>query len=100
MWALSVPGHTPGSLAFLARTETGPVLFVGDTSHTRWGWDHGVPPGTYTEDAAGNAASLAKLRTIAAAWPQLRVVVGHEIDEDDFDARPRHSAGNQARRGP
>jgi glyoxylase-like metal-dependent hydrolase (beta-lactamase superfamily II) len=34
LWALLVPGHTPGSTAYLARTTKGPVLLTGDTCHT------------------------------------------------------------------
>jgi glyoxylase-like metal-dependent hydrolase (beta-lactamase superfamily II) len=30
-WAIWVPGHTEGSLAFVARTVSGPVLMTGDT---------------------------------------------------------------------
>src|SRR5262249_37902055 len=29
LWALLVPGHTPGSTAFVARTAEGPVLLTG-----------------------------------------------------------------------
>jgi N-acyl homoserine lactone hydrolase len=79
LWALATPGHTPGSLAFLARTPEGPVLMVGDNSHTLWGWEHGVPPGTYTEDAEGNTVSLDRLRALADAHPTMRVLVGHEL---------------------
>ncbi|MEQ1569073.1 MAG: MBL fold metallo-hydrolase, partial [Myxococcota bacterium] len=78
VWALAAPGHTPGSTAYLARTPDGPVLAVGDTSHTRWGWDHGVTPGTYTEDLEGNARSLGALRSFAARHPTMKVLVGHE----------------------
>ncbi len=78
LYALAAPGHTPGSTAYLARTPEGPVLFVGDNSHTRWGWDHGVTPGTYTADHDANGRSLAALRQLAAAHPALRVEVGHE----------------------
>jgi N-acyl homoserine lactone hydrolase len=79
LWALSVPGHTPGSTAYLARTQDGPVLFTGDCSHTRWGWDHDVTPGTYTADHEANAASLASLRALAAEHPGMQVFVGHEL---------------------
>ena len=78
LWALHVPGHTPGSTAYLARTVDGPVLFTGDCSHTRWGFEHGVPPGTYTLDREQNAQSLAALRALAEAHPTMRVEVGHE----------------------
>ncbi|HEB89509.1 MAG TPA: MBL fold metallo-hydrolase, partial [Deltaproteobacteria bacterium] len=46
VWAIHVPGHTPGSTAFLVRTPTGPILLTGDASHTRWGWENGVEPGS------------------------------------------------------
>ena len=78
LWALWVPGHTPGSTAYLARTPRGPVLFTGDTCHTAWGWEHGVEPGSYTADQAKNAASLARLRRLAAEHPALQVRLGHQ----------------------
>ncbi len=81
LWAVHVPGHTPGSMAYLANTPSGPQLFTGDTSHTRWGWDHGVEPGTYSEDNDANAASLAALRALAERLPALTVYVGHEVAE-------------------
>ncbi|MCB9673276.1 MAG: MBL fold metallo-hydrolase [Alphaproteobacteria bacterium] len=79
LWALSVPGHTPGSTAYLARTEDGPVLFTGDCSHTRWGWDHGVAPGTYTEDHERNVESLGWLEELARHHASMQVFVGHEL---------------------
>ncbi|MBL8952774.1 MAG: MBL fold metallo-hydrolase [Myxococcaceae bacterium] len=78
VWALSVPGHTPGSVAFIARTPSGPVLFTGDTSHTAWGWQNGVDPGSFTDDHAANASALEKLRTLAAEHPAMTVRLGHQ----------------------
>jgi len=79
LYALDANGHTPGSTAYLARTTEGPALFTGDCSHTRWGWDHGVTPGTYTVDHEANAHSLAALRGLAADHPSMQVFVGHEL---------------------
>lgn len=79
LWALSAPGHTPGSTAYLARTAEGPVLFTGDCSHTFWGWEHDVTPGTYTHDHDLNAVSLGQLKALADAHPGMRVEVGHEV---------------------
>jgi glyoxylase-like metal-dependent hydrolase (beta-lactamase superfamily II) len=87
LWAVWVPGHTAGSLAFLARTTEGPVLLTGDTSHTRWGWDHGVTPGRYTADLEGNARSLAALRAFATEHAGTRVIVGHETEGADAVAQ-------------
>ena len=80
LFALSTPGHTPGSISVLARTTGGPVLFTGDTCHTRWGWEHGVPPGSYTADGDENRRSLGMLQALAQAVPGLVVRVGHELD--------------------
>ncbi len=82
LWALSAPGHTPGSMAYLAHTKSGPKLFVGDTSHTWWGWAHGVPPGDFTADPRANQKSLDALRALAHEVDGLEVFVGHELDGD------------------
>lgn len=78
VFALSVPGHTPGSVAFLIRTTQGPVLLTGDTSITRWGWEHTVEPGDYTEDNARNLQSLQRLKNLVAHHPNIEVRVGHQ----------------------
>lgn len=78
LWAIWVPGHTPGSTAFLARTETGPVLFVGDASHTDWGWEHGVEPGTFTQDGPRSVESFARLQQLAREHPAMQVRLGHQ----------------------
>ena len=79
LWALHVPGHTLGSTAYLAFTAQGPKLFTGDCSHTRWGWDHGVTPGTYTVDHDTNQVSLDALKALVAEHPEVEVFVGHEL---------------------
>ncbi len=78
LYALHAPGHTPGSTAFLVRSTDGPKLLVGDVSHTAWGWQHGVEPGSFTADHAANAASLDQLRGLAAAHPEIEVHLGHQ----------------------
>lgn len=78
LFAILVPGHTAGSVAYLARTPRGPVLFTGDTSHTRWGWEHDVAPGKFSSDRQRNAASLVALRGLAARHPSLDVRLGHQ----------------------
>ncbi|MBI2390485.1 MAG: MBL fold metallo-hydrolase [Deltaproteobacteria bacterium] len=77
-WAIHVPGHTKGSTAFLARTRQGPVLLTGDACHTRWGWDHGVEPGSFSEDRPMSAKSLARLRDLVARHPKIEVRMGHQ----------------------
>ena len=78
VWAIHVPGHTPGSTAFLVRTPTGPRLLVGDASHTRWGWENGVEPGTFSLDGPRSVKSLAGLRKLAREFPTIEVHVGHQ----------------------
>jgi glyoxylase-like metal-dependent hydrolase (beta-lactamase superfamily II) len=77
-WAIWVPGHTPGSVAFLARTPHGPVLLTGDACHTAWGWQHGVGPGTFSDDVAKSAESLARLQALVARHPTIDVRLGHQ----------------------
>lgn len=78
VWALHVPGHTAGSTAYLARTPSGPVLMVGDASHTAFGWENGVEPGTFTADAERGADSFARLRSFVARHPSISVRLGHQ----------------------
>jgi glyoxylase-like metal-dependent hydrolase (beta-lactamase superfamily II) len=77
-WAVWTPGHTPGSTAYLARTASGPVLFTGDTCHTRWGWENDVEPGEFTADHAANADSLGRLRRLVEEHPAIDVRLGHQ----------------------
>jgi N-acyl homoserine lactone hydrolase len=77
-WALWTPGHTPGSTSYVARTAKGPVLFTGDTCHTRWGWEAEVEPGHYTADHPKNLESLKRLRRLAAEHPKMDVRLGHQ----------------------
>jgi glyoxylase-like metal-dependent hydrolase (beta-lactamase superfamily II) len=77
-FAISVPGHTPGSTAYVIRTLKGPVLLTGDTSHTRWGWEHGVEPGSYTTDQPMNLKSLLMLKDLVSRHPTMEVRYGHQ----------------------
>ena len=77
-WAISVPGHTAGSTAFVARTPSGPVLLTGDACHTKWGWDNGVEPGSFSVDRPRSVQSLAVLQQLAARHPTMAVRLGHQ----------------------
>lgn len=87
VFALHVPGHTPGSTAFVVRTADGPALLVGDACHTDWGWDHGVEPGTFNLDGDGAAKSLERLKALAASIPGLTIHLGHQPHTVETTAR-------------
>jgi glyoxylase-like metal-dependent hydrolase (beta-lactamase superfamily II) len=79
-WAISTPGHTVGHLSFVAVTKRGPVLLTGDVSHTRWGFEHGVTPGGFNDgDPKDSRRSLDELIAFKKAFPELTVVLGHEL---------------------
>lgn len=75
---LHVPGHTRGSMAFVVCSTQGPQLIVGDASHTAWGWEHDVEPGSYNSNGEQAAHSLKLLRAFAARHPQMRLHLGHQ----------------------
>jgi glyoxylase-like metal-dependent hydrolase (beta-lactamase superfamily II) len=87
VWALHVPGHTPGSTAYLVRTPDRPVLLVGDACHTRWGWEHGVEPGSFSHDKPESAKSLAALRRLVSEHPRIVVRLGHQPLEQEESIR-------------
>lgn len=78
VFAISVPGHTPGSVAFLVRSTKGPVLLTGDTCHTRWGWENTVEPGDFTRDQQRNLKNLQGLKDLVARHPTIQVRLGHQ----------------------
>jgi len=78
LYAIHAPGHTPGTTVYLANTTSGLEMMIGDVTHTRWGWENGVEPGTYSHDISGSAVSLAYIKQIALRLPGLRVHPGHQ----------------------
>jgi glyoxylase-like metal-dependent hydrolase (beta-lactamase superfamily II) len=78
VFALWVPGHTAGSVAFVLRTPNGPVLLTGDACHTAWGWKNGVEPGSFSEDRPASRRSLERLEQLAARHPKMDVRLGHQ----------------------
>jgi N-acyl homoserine lactone hydrolase len=77
-WAISVPGHTDDDIAYLVNGAT-PVLLTGDASHFEWAFANGVAPHGW--NAAGTARaykSLEQLRAFSKAYPQVKLVFGHE----------------------
>src|SRR5215469_3346760 len=77
-FAILTPGHTAGHVSYLARTAAGPVLMTGDTSHTRWGWDNSVEPGTYLQEREPSIKSLLALKALSERHPNMIVRLGHQ----------------------
>jgi len=78
LYAIHAPGHTPGTTVYLANTTNGLEMMIGDVTHTRWGWENGVEPGTYSHEISASAVSLAYIKQIARRLPGLRVHPGHQ----------------------
>ncbi|PJZ85571.1 MBL fold metallo-hydrolase [Leptospira harrisiae] len=77
-YIITVPGHTPGSLAFYIPTKDGSHLILGDSCHTQWGWKESVVPGSFTTDAKLNRKSLEYLKRIAETNKPKFVYPGHQ----------------------
>jgi len=78
LWAISVRGHTDDDIAYLVNGAT-PTLLTGDASHFAWAFQNVVAPRGWNQ--AGTArgyASLEQLRGFARAYPQVRLIFGHE----------------------
>lgn len=78
LFAVHAPGHTPGTIAYIANTTDGVQLLLGDVTHTRWGWENQVESGTYSYDSPASAESLAKIRALADAIHSVAVHPGHQ----------------------
>jgi glyoxylase-like metal-dependent hydrolase (beta-lactamase superfamily II) len=77
-WAISVPGHTDDDVAYLINGAT-PVLLTGDASHFAWAFNIGVAPrGWNKSGTARGYRSLEQLRAFARAYPNVKVVYGHQ----------------------
>jgi glyoxylase-like metal-dependent hydrolase (beta-lactamase superfamily II) len=77
-FAILTPGHTLGHTSYLARTTAGPVLLTGDTSHTRWGWENDVEPGSFLAERQRSRNSLRALKALSQRHPNMTVKLGHQ----------------------
>ena len=78
VFAIAAPGHTPGTTAYIANTTDGVQLMLGDVTHTRWGWENQVEPGTYSVDQPQSAKSLLNMIQLAEAIVGVKVHPGHQ----------------------
>jgi glyoxylase-like metal-dependent hydrolase (beta-lactamase superfamily II) len=77
-FAILTPGHTAGHISLLVRTPDGPVLLTGDVSHTRWGWENAVEPGTFLAERQPSLDSLNKLKALSERHPTMDIRLGHQ----------------------
>ncbi|MDP3802511.1 MBL fold metallo-hydrolase [Brevundimonas sp.] len=78
IWAIHVPGHSPGSTAYLVNATDGPKLIVGDAAHTRLGWEQAMPQPVAPGARVDAATSFERLRRFAAAHPEVEIFLGHQ----------------------
>lgn len=78
VWAIHVPGHSPGSTAYLINAVDGPKLIVGDAVSTRLGWEQAMPQPVPAAAKAEAEASADALRRFAADHPAVEVFLGHQ----------------------
>lgn len=87
VWAVSVPGHSAGSTAYLVNAVDGPKLVVGDAVSTRLGWEDGMPQPMPAAARAAAERSADRLRRFAAAHPAVEVFLGHQSRTGQAEAR-------------
>ena len=78
LWAIHVPGHSPGSTAYLVNAVDGPRLVVGDAASTRLTWDDALPQPVSVSARADADRSADRLRRFAADHPGIEVFLGHQ----------------------
>jgi len=79
IFALHVPGHTPGSTAYLVNAASGPQLITGDAVHSREAWTGELEEATgFEADLPQIFSSRAALQRIAAQIPGVIVHPGHQ----------------------
>ncbi|MFH9551676.1 hypothetical protein [Streptomyces sp. NPDC017435] len=77
-FAILTPGHTKGHTSYLARTPEGPLLMTGNVSHTRWGWENDVEPGSFLAERDHARESLLALKALSERHPKMTVKLGHQ----------------------
>lgn len=87
VWALSVPGHSAGSTAYLVNAVDGPKLVVGDAVSTRLGWEDGMPQPVPAAAHASAQRSADRLRRFVATHPAIEVFLGHQSRTGQAQAR-------------
>lgn len=92
VWLIPTPGHTRGQLSALINAKSGPLLLTFDASHLKAGFDLDIIPGAYADRSTAEQ-SLTNLRALSSAYPQIKVIYGHEPSQWEGKTREQ-IAGN------
>lgn len=85
IWLLPTPGHTPGHMSVLLNVPDGPPLLTFDAAHLKLTYDHTAPGGLGADlDVARD--SISRLKALAADFPGMRLIYGHEPTQWPGDA--------------
>ncbi len=87
IWAIGTPGHSAGSTAYLVNAVDGPKLVVGDAVSTRLGWEQQMPQPVAPAARAAAETSAERLRSFAAAHPNVEVFLGHQSRTEQEEPR-------------
>lgn len=83
VFAVHVPGHTPGSTAYFINATSGPQLITGDAVHSHEAWTGEREEATgFEADLPQIFASRRALQALAARIPNLEVHPGHQSFTD------------------
>lgn len=79
LFAISAPGHTPGSTVYVVNAVDGVHLITGDLAHSRAAWlGDRLDRGAFDPDMATLRSSLAAVQAVAADIPRVIVHPGHQ----------------------
>ncbi len=79
LFALHVPGHTPGSTAYLVNAADGAHLITGDAVHTTKGWTGPtLDAAAFKADLEQSWESADRMRALAAEIDGITVHPGHQ----------------------
>lgn len=78
LWAISTPGHTPGHTSYIVNGKT-PALVTGDACISKRNMELGVASNIRMTDVRHAQSSIEKLAAFSRAYPQAKVVCGHQL---------------------
>ncbi|MBC8066975.1 MAG: N-acyl homoserine lactonase family protein [Deltaproteobacteria bacterium] len=77
VWVVEMPGHTRGEISVLLNAASGALLLTFDAAHLAANIEHRVRPGFAVDNRAATDA-VTRIADFAAAYPEVRIIYGHE----------------------